>query len=188
MSVDKSETGGRSCQICWIQQVSEPIIKSEMIQPPLRRRAKLLLKRSLSPAVKRALKARVNRMTHWLFRFSGRRQMRPAPATAPVATHLTTGDLVRVRSREEIEATLDYWKQLKGCLLMPEMWPYCGTTQRVLKSVERIVDERDYRVRKCRGVVLLEGVICPGTELFGKCDRCCFFFWREEWLEKIEGT
>jgi hypothetical protein len=51
--------------------------------------------------------------------------------------------------------------------------------------VERFVDERDYRVKKASGVVLLEGSLCQGTELYGPCDRSCFFFWREEWLEKV---
>jgi len=42
-------------------------------------------------------------------------------------------------------------------------------------------------VKKVKGVVLLDGVICRGTPAFGRCDRCCHLFWREEWLEKIEG-
>jgi len=47
------------------------------------------------------------------------------------------------------------------------------------------MDERDYKVKKARGVILLENVICTGTPTFGACDRCCFLFWREEWLEKV---
>jgi hypothetical protein len=66
------------------------------------------------------------------------------------------------------------------------MWQYCGTTQKVLKPVKRFVDERDCRVKKVKGVYLLEGVNCQGFELYGECDRACFYFWREEWLEKLE--
>ena len=69
---------------------------------------------------------------------------------------------------------------------MPEMDQYCGTTQRVLKPLERFVDERDLRVKTSRGIVLLDGVVCQGTADFGRCDRCCVMFWREEWLEKID--
>lgn len=94
------------------------------------------------------------------------------------------GDLVRVKSREEIQSLLDRWNQLKGCSFMAEMQQYCGTTQRVLKRVNQFLDERDYRVKRCKGIYLLEGVICPGTIDFGSCDRSCYFFWREEWLEK----
>lgn len=99
---------------------------------------------------------------------------------------MQSGELVRVRTREEIEATLDSSNRLNGCLFMSEMWDYCGTGQRVLKPVEQFLDEREYRVRRANGIVLLEGVICRGTEFPEGCDHSCFFFWREEWLEKIE--
>ena len=99
---------------------------------------------------------------------------------------MQSGDLVRVRTREEIEATLDSRNRLKGCLFMSEMWDYCGTEQRVLKPVEQFLDERNYRVKRTRGVVLLEGAICQGTDSPKGCDRSCFFFWREEWLEPID--
>ena len=94
-------------------------------------------------------------------------------------------DLVRVRSRDEIQATLDRWNRLKGCTFIEEMWPYCGTIQRVYKRVEKFLDERDYLVKRCKGIVLLEGVMCEGTKNFGQCDRSCFYFWKEEWLEQL---
>jgi len=101
------------------------------------------------------------------------------------AVPLAEGDWVRVRSREEIDSTLDPFKELKGCAFLPYMDQYCGTEQRILKVMRTFLDERDYKVKKVRGVVLLENVICNGTPAFGPCDRCCFLFWREEWLEKI---
>jgi hypothetical protein len=96
-----------------------------------------------------------------------------------------TGELVRVRSCEEINSTLNPFKELKGCAFLPDMYQYCGTQQRVLKSMQRFMDERDYKMKKARGVILLENVMCNGTPTFGICDRCCFLFWREEWLERI---
>jgi len=106
------------------------------------------------------------------------------PASPPV--RLAAGDLVRVRSKEEIESTLDTFKELKGCAFLEQMWEYCGTTQKVFVSMERFLDERDYKVKKIKGVVLLEGLTCRGTPVFGRCDRRCLLFWREEWLEKID--
>jgi hypothetical protein len=100
---------------------------------------------------------------------------------------LNTGDWVRVRSWEEIQPMLDPFKETRGCAFLEDMRKYCGTKQRVLKSMERFLDERDYKVKKVRGVILLDNVICNGTPAFGKCDRCCFLFWREEWLERIPG-
>ena len=105
----------------------------------------------------------------------------PEPASAP----LQPGDIVRIRSRQEIEATLRN-NALKGCAMMHGMWQYCGTCQRVFKRVEKFIDERDYLIKKAKGIVLLEGIHCAGTKSFGPCDRSCFFFWREEWLEKVE--
>ncbi len=97
------------------------------------------------------------------------------------------GEVVRVRSREEILATLDPFKELKGCAFLPAMYQYCGTEQRVFRSMQHFMDERDYKLKKVRGVILLENVICNGTPAFGECDRCCFLFWREEWLERVSG-
>ena len=99
---------------------------------------------------------------------------------------LKAGDWVRVRSRAEIQSMLDPFKETRGCAFLEDMYKYCGTKQRVFKSMERFLDERDYKVKKVRGVILLENVICEGTAAFGRCDRSCFLFWREEWLEKTE--
>lgn len=108
----------------------------------------------------------------------------PAAGVAHEAFH--PGDAVWVRSREEIQATLGNWNNLKGCSFMEEMWQFCGTRQRVFKHVSRFLDERDYHTKKVQGVYLLENAICQGTVDFGPCDRSCFFFWREEWLKKLE--
>jgi hypothetical protein len=103
---------------------------------------------------------------------------------APVV-QFKRGELVRVRSHEEIASTLDPFNELKGCAFLPDMYQYCGTQQHVLMVMQRFIDERDYKLKKARGVILLENVICHGTTTFGACDRCCFLFWREEWLEKV---
>ncbi len=98
------------------------------------------------------------------------------------------GDLVRVRSRQEIIATLDPFGELKGCAFLPQMFDYCGTEQRIFRVMQRFMDERDSKMKKVRGVVLLESLICKGTLAFGECDRACLLFWREEWLEKIPAS
>jgi hypothetical protein len=110
---------------------------------------------------------------------------KPKAMPAVVREPLRLGDQVRVRSWEEIQATLDPFKELKGCAFLAEMKQFCGTTHRVFQVMERFLDERDYKVKKVKGVVLLEGVICRGTPVFGRCDRSCLLFWREEWLEKL---
>jgi hypothetical protein len=147
---------------------------------------KLAIRRRLGPTRERALKLRTNDLFNLFARITGGTERPTAVPAAAADTKLQAGDRVRVRSEEEIQATLNHWRQLKGCTFMPEMAPYCGTTQRVVKRMERFVDERDLRVKRVRGIILLEGLHCQGTAEFGPCDRCCYYFWREEWLEKID--
>jgi len=108
---------------------------------------------------------------------------RVIPINAPEP--LKPGDTVRIKSRQEISRTLDDWNRSRGCAFMEEMWPLCGSVQRVRKRVHKFLDERDYKIKNCRGIVILEGITCSGTADFDDCDRSCFFFWREEWLEKV---
>jgi len=164
------------CQLPGVPRMAEGA--AEMEPQPLLKRFKRLLARPWNYWVKKWMK-------QGYYRY-GRGKSAPT-RVASTAPRLQAGDWVRVRSREEIQATLDPWKELKGCAFLEYMWQYCGTTQRVLKPVQRFLDERDYKVKKVRGVVLLEGAICQGTPVFGQCDRGCHLFWREEWLEKIDA-
>ena len=173
------------CQIRNLKHISEGEIK--VIPRSLLGRLRLMGHRHLSFQSKVWIKRRLDTLLGWVVQSPGESQRPSRDSIADVGLKgLRAGDLVRVRSREEIQDTLNHRNVLKGCSFMKEMEPYCGTTQRVFKTVSRFLDERDYRVKKTRGIVLLEGVFCEGTELFGPCDRSCFFFWREEWLERID--
>lgn len=163
----------RRCQIECVQVIPEPYSALNIAWQRLRR-------------LKRILKRRWRYVVNFLREAEhAKGHARSSDAKQTIIPALEHGDYVRVRSREEIQATLDRWNQLKGCAFMEEMWHHCGTTQRIYRRVERFMDERDYLVKRCRGIVLLEGVMCEGTKDFGACDRSCFYFWREEWLEKL---
>jgi len=170
--------------ICQIQGIiqSSPSIREKGLSPLIR--IKRLLKRHLSIGFQKKIKGAISSVRDVFDRVQGKQVKQNSAMNALPRQRLNAGDLVRVRSREEIQATLDRWKSLKGCGFLDEMANYCGTTQRVLKRVEQFIDERDYRLKKAGGIVLLEGALCSGG---GKCDRACFFFWREEWLEKLAG-
>lgn len=155
-------------------------------QETFRRPLKLAVRRRLGPTRSRAVEMRLNDLKNRVAVATGR-QPRPSVVPARPEHALEAGDSVRVRSREEIEATLDHSRKLKGCSFAADMEPYCGTRQRVLTPVRRFVDERDLSIVNTKGLVLLENAICTGTPAYGHCDRSCFFFWREEWLEKVEG-
>lgn len=181
----KSHKSLAKCQLPAFQNIAVGYAKG----PPesLIRRLKLAIRRRLTPRQERTLRRHLNNLMNRFSRLTGRATKPSAPTVSVRTASLKAGDRVRVRSREEVEASLDHLGQLKGCSFMAEMWPYCDTTQRVLKRLERFIDERDLRAKKCKGIVLLEGLMCQGTAEFGRCDRSCFYFWREEWLEKIDG-
>ena len=97
------------------------------------------------------------------------------------------GDIVKIRSRDDIKNTLDENDKLEGCLFMKDMWRYCGTKQKVLKKIDYFYDEANFKMCKAHNVVLLDGLYCSGIIEGSKqiCDRYCLVFWKEDWLEKI---
>ena len=120
-------------------------------------------------------------------RWTGRRvprvRVEGLPAE-PESAALRPGDLVEVKPVEMILATLDAHRRHKGLRWMTGMRRFCGGRYRVFKRVDRIMLETDGRIRRMKGTVLLEGVVCDGKE-FGGCDRSCFHFWREAWLQRV---
>jgi hypothetical protein len=99
--------------------------------------------------------------------------------------NLKPGELVEVKSEEDILATLDEKRRYKGLLWMKGMRRFCGKRYRVYKRLERILLETNGELRKVKNTVLLEGVMCDGQEFHG-CDRSCFHFWREVWLRRAK--
>jgi hypothetical protein len=99
---------------------------------------------------------------------------------------LQPGDVVRIRSRAEIEATLNAELLNRGMGFDAEMARFCGRTARVARRVDRIVDEHTGRMLVMRSPCLvLEDVICEGA-FAASCPRSITPYWREIWLEKVE--
>ena len=117
---------------------------------------------------------------------SVRTEKAPAGFKVQPVLNLQAGDIVRVRTKEEIKQTLDEKSQFEGVEFMETMWEFCGQTQKVLKRVEKILDPYQNRLRKCRSMVILEGLFCHGDPLHAlECDRTCLYYWKEAWLEKL---
>jgi hypothetical protein len=112
----------------------------------------------------------------------------PVGQTAPRRDlGLQPGDLVRVKSYEEILATLDVRLSNRGLSFDAELVPFCGKIFRVSTHVERFVDERTGAMRRMKTpAVILEGVSCKalysGQRMF--CPRGIHHWWREVWLER----
>ena len=174
----------KECQFSSLQGIAEA--NAEVPPQSFIRKLKLFIRRNLSTQQDRSLHIYADKFISFFSISEGGKEAAGSPAHSVQVQSIKAGDLVRVRSKEEIESTLNHVGQLKGCSFMDVMTPYCGTIQHVLKPMERFVDERDLRVKKCSGLILLDGVMCQGTTQFGRCDRSCLMFWRQEWLEKIE--
>jgi hypothetical protein len=99
--------------------------------------------------------------------------------------NLQPGELVRVKSREEMVATLDMKSLNRGLSFDPEMLKYCGRQARVLRRVERIIDEKTGKMTHFNSdCIILEGVTCAG-DYNQYCPRSIYPFWREIWLERV---
>jgi hypothetical protein len=99
---------------------------------------------------------------------------------------LRPGELVRIKSKAEIEATLNGDLLNRGMGFDPEMSRFCGRTARVQRRVDRVIDEKNGRMLTMKyPCIVLDGVVCEGV-FSGSCPRAFVSFWREIWLERIE--
>lgn len=100
------------------------------------------------------------------------------------ALSLHAGEIVRVKSREAILATLDQEGMLERLPFMPEMLQYCGQEFRVYKRAEKTCDTiQKTGARRVMDAVHLEGVRCDGSA-HGGCGARCLMYWKEAWLER----
>ena len=104
---------------------------------------------------------------------------------------LREGERVRVKTWNEISATLDAEERFEGLAWMSLMRPFCEKQFTVTRRVDRFFDERSRRLLKLRDVVLLDGVYCqPPADSpvdYAGCQRMCFLFWKEAWLERVSS-
>ncbi len=110
-------------------------------------------------------------------------------AKIPTGVTIEVGDLVRVRSKDEIAETLDAKGKLKGLWFDREMVPFCGREFRVERKVTKFIDEASGRmVELGSDCYMLEHVVCSGDLSHGRrfCSRAIYPWWRTAWLEPVE--
>jgi hypothetical protein len=112
---------------------------------------------------------------------------RPTPADK---LNLQPGELVRVKSYEEILQTLTTGSRNRGLWWDAEMVPYCGGTYRVLRRVTKILDEKTGVMQEMKTpCIILDSVVCQSRfsacRMF--CPRAIYPYWREIWLERVSG-
>ncbi len=109
-------------------------------------------------------------------------------ATGPTPSarlDLKPGELVRIKSKEEILPTLNEDLLNRGMGFEEEMARFCGQTARVVARVDRCVDERTGRMLRMKNpCIILDGIVCAGVYNLN-CPREFVPFWREIWLERV---
>ena len=108
--------------------------------------------------------------------------------TPTINLNLQPGDLVRVKPHAEILKTLDTRSRNRGLYFDAEEVPYCDKTYRVLRRVERIVNERTGKMQEMKTpCVILDSVFCRSrySECRLFCPRSIYAYWREIWLERV---
>jgi len=131
---------------------------------------------------------------NWVMRLNWRGRPYPyvrglAVDKTPVETlDLQPGELVQVRSKNEIMRTLNASQKNRGLWFDVEMVPFCNKRYRVLRRVERLINEKNgMMLHLSSDCIILDGVSCGGClsayRLF--CSRSIYSYWRETWLKRV---
>jgi hypothetical protein len=98
---------------------------------------------------------------------------------------LQPGEIVRVKTKQEIEQTLNSVSKNRGLWFDREMHRFCGGEFRVAAVVRNIVDEASGKMLTMNNpCIILEGVAATG-EYLGLCPQNELIYWREAWLERV---
>lgn len=109
--------------------------------------------------------------------------------TPSIPLNLQTGELVRIKTQDEIRSTVDVAGKNRGLSLDPEMTIYCGGEYKVLRRVEKIIDEKTGKMMRMKNdCIILEGVVCTArySHFRRLCPRAIYPYWREIWLKRVE--
>ncbi len=108
---------------------------------------------------------------------------------------LKPGELVRVKPRDQIVTTLNRKKRNRGMVVCHEMTLCCDSVAEVRYRVNRVIEEISGKMRELKHTVTLQGphgekslcdeCLCYGE--MGDCPRGELMYWREIWLERVNG-
>lgn len=125
----------------------------------------------------------------WFIRGTGKQ-------TPTASLDLKPGEIVRIKSRDQIVETLNDRGRNRGMGISTEMLRCCGKEAEVRARVERIIEERSGKMRELQNTVMLwklhghpalcEECLC--AEELGDCPRGELMYWREIWLERTTGA
>jgi hypothetical protein len=120
----------------------------------------------------------------------------PHKRTPSESLGLKPGEVVRVKSRDQIVETLDLNRRNRGMGICYEMTRCCGDEAEVRYRVDRIIDEQTGTMRELTDTVTLQNVRhdetlgeeCLCYNQLGDCPRGELMYWREIWLQRVNRS
>jgi len=120
---------------------------------------------------------------------------RPQKRTPSATLDLKPGELIRIKTLDQIAETLDHKSRNRGMAVCLEMLRLCGREADVRYRVDRVIDEATGVMREFADTVtvhhvrnsetLAEECLCYNE--LGDCPRGEIMYWREVWLERADG-
>ena len=104
-------------------------------------------------------------------------------AACPISS-LSVNDRIKVRPITEIALTLNKSSKNKGLWFDRDMIKHCGTTQRVLARVDKIIDDATGEMRQMKTPCIVLADVDYSGEFLHFNAQHDYFFWREAWLER----
>jgi len=102
--------------------------------------------------------------------------------------NLQPGELVEVKSIQEIITTLNKKGRNRGLHFSADQRPFCGGRYRVRSRADSFIAEGTGEMKHFRNTVILEDVLCDSACFaFGGCYRSDLLYWREIWLRRVES-
>jgi len=101
---------------------------------------------------------------------------------------LQPGELVQIKTKEEIARTLTKEGRNKGLWFDREMMVHCGETFRVRRRITRFINDQDGKMIELKtDCVTLDGCVCSGNHSLSRwfCGRAIYPYWRETWLRRV---
>jgi hypothetical protein len=102
------------------------------------------------------------------------------------ALDFSPGQVVEIRTKEEIMPTLGPDNRNRKMWFDPEMVPHCGKRAPVNRSVRRIIDDQSGKMIRLGDCIALDNVVCQGI-YHRFCPRALDQYWRSSWLRTEEA-
>jgi predicted DNA-binding antitoxin AbrB/MazE fold protein len=101
---------------------------------------------------------------------------------------LRVGEIVQVKSVQEIAQTLDRNSRNRGLVYDRGLEKFSGRRYRVQERLDFMISEYTGEMKKPESTVILENLTCFCNNVLGGCPRQEVIYWRENWLTRVDDA